>query len=209
MEPLAPWFLDERHFRETAETAPKDGRHVDIDAKAPTKLKIFQALTISNDPRVTYFVISKKVTPAQSRPVTPATVNPGHQSSVKAPVIMPVVAGSDCEGFLFVMRTRMQPLWEKYQSLVVNHGQTFEVDDFRIRVGEVKAGAGGAVQPKEVLVEIEWSCGEEDDAETAETVLNAFWKELKITNPRQQSVKVVGNQRNDRIAQWCEALRLH
>ena len=209
VKPLAPWALDERHFRETAETTPKDGRYTDNDAKAPISVKILQTLTISNDPKFTYFVITERTALAHSQPNAPASANTGHESIVKAPMIMPVAAGPDCEALLFVFRTRMQPLWEKYANLVVNSGQTYEVEDFKIRVGEVRAGAGGAAQAKAVLVEVEWSCDEEDDAETAEVVLGAFWKELKVTNARQQSVKVVGNRIHDRIGQWCEALRLH
>ena len=92
---------------------------------------------------------------------------------------------------------------------MVNNAQAFEIEDFKVRVGEVRAGTGGAVQAKEVLVEVEWRCGEEDDAEVAEAVLSAFWKELNVTSARQQSVKAVRNKKYERIIQWCEALRLH
>ena len=164
---------------------------------------------MSNDPKFTYFVITERMNPPQSHPNTSAIANGGHANVMKAPIIMPVEAGPDCESMLFVFRTRMQPLWEKYANLVVNNGQAFVVGDFRIRVGEVRAGAGGIAQAKAVLVEVEWRCDEEDDAETAEVVLGAFWKELKVMNARQQSVKVVGNKSYDRVSQWCEALRLH
>ena len=210
VKPLAPWALDERHFRETAEPNLRDGRYVDNDPKPPSNVKVLQTLTTSNDPKSTYFVITERVTSAQTQPDMPKSASHGHENIAKAPSIFQVAAGPDCEAFLFVLRTRMQPLWERYTNLVINNGQTFEVEDFEIRIGEVRAGAGAAAQAKEVLVELEWSCGEEDDVETAEAVLEAFWKELKVTNARQQSVRVVGNKtQQERIAQWAEALRLH
>ena len=103
---------------------------------------------------------------------------------------------------------RLGPLWTLRQVLQVSEGYAFEVDDFRIRLGEVKQGQGGPQQTKGIVVELEWLSGDENDWTTAEEVIKSFWSTLDIKGTRDH-IKVPGlGDGFGNIRQWFEALRL-
>ena len=106
-----------------------------------------------------------------------------------------------------LMISRFGPLWTQRQSVQIGNGQAFEAGDFRVKLGEVKQGQGGASQARGTIVELEWMGGDQDDWETAEGVIGAFWKGLDVQGAR-ELIKVAGVQEGfSNVRQWCEVLR--
>jgi len=122
--------------------------------------------------------------------------------------IMAIQPGSHAEDFIQLVITRLGPLWTFRQAVQVIQGQAFEVGDYRIKVGDLKEGHGGAQQVKGTIIEIEWIGGEENDSEAAGEGIRTFWSSLNIEGAR-DFTKVPGHTDEfGTIRQWCEALRL-
>ncbi|KAI9852763.1 MAG: hypothetical protein M1838_005521 [Thelocarpon superellum] len=66
-----------------------------------------------------------------------------------------IAAPSGTDEFSTLLSTKMGPLWTSRQMLIVSNGLAFEVQDFRIRLGEVKQAHGAQVS-RGVVVEVEW-----------------------------------------------------
>ena len=93
----------------------------------------------------------------------------------------------------------------------MQNGQGFEVGDFRVRVGEVRQGMGGAIQGRGVVVELEYLGGGEEgeeDWDTAESAIRAFWAGLGVPGAR-EFIRIQGVEEGwGVIRQWCEVLRM-
>ena len=92
----------------------------------------------------------------------------------------------------------------------------FEVDDFRVWIGEVRqagvGGGGGAAQMgKGAVCEVEWIGGGvdgEEDWEGAGAVIAGFWEGLGVKGGR-RVFEVAGLGEGDGcVRQWCEGLRV-
>lgn len=88
------------------------------------------------------------------------------------------------------------------------NGVAFEIDDFRVRIGEVRlAGVGGQVG-KGAVCEVEWMGGGEEDWEGAGAVIAGFWEGLGVKGGR-RVFEVAGLGEGDGcVRQWCEGLRV-
>lgn len=96
----------------------------------------------------------------------------------------------------------------QWQSVQISNGQAFEAGDFRVRLGEVRQGQGGASQGRGTIIELEWMGGDQNDWETAEGIIGGFWKGLDVQGAR-ELIKVAGVEEGfSNVRQWCEVLRL-
>ena len=136
----------------------------------------------------------------------------GSTSTGEPATIISIPPGGSSEEFIQLMLSKFGPLWQQRQVLGVVNGQAFEVDDFRVRIGEVRqAGGGGAGQMgKGAVCEVEWVGGGEDEAdwEGAGAVIAGFWEGLGVKGAR-RVFEVAGlGQGEGSVRQWCEGLRV-
>jgi hypothetical protein len=122
--------------------------------------------------------------------------------------IMAIQPGPHTEDFIQLVITRLGPLWTFRQAIQVIQGQAFDVGDYRIKVGDLKEGHGGAQQVKGTVIEIENLGGEENDLEAAEEGIRSFWSSLNIEGARDFTKVPRLDDEFGTIRQWCEALRL-
>lgn len=167
-----------------------------------------QVLSLSTYPRSCYIVLTTTSVLSQTRAGTPATSGGVGESGGEPANIIAVPAGPQSEDFIQLVVARLGPLWTLRQVLQVSQGYAFEVDDFRVRLGEVKQGQGGSQQIKGVIIEVEWLSAGENEWTTAEEVIKSFWSTLDIKGARDY-IKPPGLGENfGSIRLWCEALRL-
>lgn len=94
----------------------------------------------------------------------------------------------------------------------MGNGQAFEIDDYRIRVGEVRQSHGGGGQiGRGAICEIDWMGDTDDeddkDMETAVAVIKGFWEGLGIRGARECFWGAGLDKEEGTIRQWCEILR--
>ncbi|KAI9831613.1 MAG: hypothetical protein M1826_003222 [Phylliscum demangeonii] len=123
--------------------------------------RMMQLLTLSHHAGTSYVCIARAGARSSTRPEAGAAAGDGN-APLPTMVAIPHPAAS--EPFTTLLRTRLAPLWTSRQTVVVSHGVVFELDDFTVRVGDVRAaptaGAGIAALPaRGVLVETEWRGG--------------------------------------------------
>ena len=207
LNPGPRWTLEQRLFR----GAPLEGYSSGTIQEDPAKLqssRYLQVLSLSTHPRNNYVVLTSNSAPPQTRAGTPATSASGGESLGEPANIIAIPAGPQSEDFVQLLIARLGPMWALRQTLQVNQGLTFEVDDFRIRLGEVKQGQGSSQQTKGVIVELEWLGEMEIEAVAAEEAIKSFWSSLNIKGARDY-IRIPGLGDNfGSIRQWCEALRL-
>lgn len=123
-----------------------------------------------------------------------------------------IPSGLQSEEMLQLVVGKLSPLWSHRQTLLVGNGLAFEMEDFRVRVGEVRQGQTGLV--KGTVVEVEWLAAadedseEESDCDTAHLVIRAFWDTLGIDGAREvMRVPGSGNKGFDLVNQYCQLLR--
>ncbi|KAI9815485.1 MAG: hypothetical protein M1827_002619 [Pycnora praestabilis] len=170
--------------------------------------------------------------PAPTLITIPHTPPPSSSSSSSSSSAAAESGPNPSDELLQLLSSRLAPLWTHRQTLVVGGGQGvgYEMEDFRVRVGEVRQG--GVQSARGVLVEIEWVGGggggggmdgydgdreDEDgqengdeDWETGEAVIKAFWQGLGIKEGR-EAIRVPGVEGRDGMdvaRQFFEVLRL-
>lgn len=193
-------------MRETPRTAPSTG-----DDK-PSTLRYLQFLNLSHRPGRSYVAIS---TPqAQTRAGTPASsAGDGAGTGGEGPAtIIAIPAGLQSEEMVQLVAGKLSPLWSHRQTLHVGNGVAFEVEDFRVRVGEVRQGQTALV--KGTVVEVEWLAAADADSEedtdwdTAQMGIRAFWDTLGVEGAREVvRVPGSGNKGFDLVGQYCQLLR--
>ncbi|KAI9800027.1 MAG: hypothetical protein M1833_003556 [Piccolia ochrophora] len=130
--PLQRWTLDHRLFRSTttssSTTSPSD---------RPPPPRFLQVLSLSYHPNKSYVCISSSPPPPQTTSSSTATATP------PPPTIIAVPSPSSTEELIQLLTLKMGPLWTSRQTLVVSGGASFEMEDMRVRIGEVKQGGSG------------------------------------------------------------------
>jgi len=160
----------------------------------------------------THVAITTTHPPSQTRAGTPASSNLSAENLSSEPATLASIpAGSASEEFVQLILTKLGPIWQQHQVLSISSGQAFEIDDFKVRVGEIKQGySGGAQMGRGAVCEIEWGGedGEESDWETGECVIRAFWEGLGVKGAR-DCFGVAGLREGDgNVRQWIEILRI-
>lgn len=171
--------------------------------------RYLQLLALSHRPGRSYIVISAPQ--AQTRAGTPASsVGDGAGSEGPATVIA-IPSGLQSEEMLQLVVGKLSPLWSHRQTLLVGNGLAFEMEDFRVRVGEMRQGQ---TLVKGTVVEVEWLAAadedseEESDCDTAQLVIRAFWDTLGIDGAKEiMRVPGSGNKGFDLVNQYCQLLR--
>ena len=123
-----------------------------------------------------------------------------------------IPAGSEIE-FLTLILKKMEPLWAFRQHVRVDFGQAFETEEWRVRVGDVKAVNPARVRGCVVELQVKEIAGDEMDTdwEANEMVLRRFWQKLGIEGAK-EFIRVPGIGENDHFAlprQYIELLRLN
>ena len=197
--PLPRWSLEHRLMRSTV--APSSSS---TSSSVPPAVRYLQLLTVSHLPGRSFVNVS----PAQAQPTS-------QTGTVPAGNMVAIPAGPQTDEFSHFLTAKLAPLWTSRQTLLVQNGFGFEMEDYRVRIGEVKQ-AQAAQAPRGVVVEVEW-LGDGDDGasggETGEMAVQAFWDALELQGGRKY-IKVPGAGGNgkakssDLARQYCELLRL-
>lgn len=179
------------------------------DDKAST-LRYLQFLNLSHRPGRSYVAISAPH--AQTRAGTPSSSVGDGTGSELAATIIAIPAGVQSEEMVQLVAGKLSPLWSHRQTLHVGNGLAFGMEDFRVRVGDLRQGQSALV--KGTVVEIEWLAAadgesqEESDWETSQLVIRAFWDTLGIDGAREViRVPGSGNKGLDLVGQYCQLLR--
>lgn len=98
----------------------------------------------------------------------------------------------------------------------VANGLSYEVGDFRIRVGELRQGMGSSQVLKGIVVEINWAGGggrgeggvSDPMEEEVEGVIKGFWEELGVKDAKEVFQVAGFADGNGTVRQWFEMLRL-
>lgn len=212
--PLPPWSLTHRLFRETP--LPTTLSH--DKSKPPPPSRYLQTLTLSHHAPRTYIAITSTHAPPQTRAGTPADAAWSTSTGGSDPAtLISLPTSPSSEEFITLLLTKYGPLWQQRQILGIVNGQGFEIDDFRVRIGEVRqagggVGGGGPGQMmgigKGAVCEVEWVGGEEGDLEGAGEVIAGFWEGLGVKGGR-KVYEVPGVREGDgSVRQWFEGLRV-
>jgi hypothetical protein len=179
------------------------------DDKASTS-RYLHFLALSHRQGRSYVAISAPQ--AQTRAGTPASSVGDAAGSEGAATVIAIPSGLQSEEMLQLVVGKLSPLWSHRQTLLVGNGLAFEMDDFRVKVGEMRQGQTGLV--KGTVVEVEWLAAadedseEESDGDTAQLVIRAFWNTLGIDGAREvMRVPGSGNKGFDLVSQYCQLLR--
>ncbi|KAI9792182.1 MAG: hypothetical protein M1816_002722 [Peltula sp. TS41687] len=143
---------------------------------------------------------------------------PSQQQRQQQMIAIP--SGTQTEEMALFLRTRLGPLWTSRHTMAVGNGVGFELEDFRVRFGDLRivsrAQTGTGVQGcRGVVLEVVYldgggagdrGAGEQEE----EGVLRAFWERLEVGK-----WSVVGREGGggDGLGLglprlWCEVLRL-
>lgn len=93
-------------------------------------------------------------------------------------------------------------------TLSVSNGLSYRMGEYRVRLGEVRQGAGSGAQLKGIAVELEWTGAEEGEWEIGEAAIRAFWDTVGLKKGR-GVVQIAGWEKGmGTVRQWIEVLRL-
>ncbi|KAI9879788.1 MAG: hypothetical protein M1830_007230 [Pleopsidium flavum] len=205
LTPLPRWTLEHRLMRETPRVATSAG-----DDKGST-LRYLQFLNLSHHPSQSYVAIAAPQ--AQTRAGTPASSVGDGASGEGAATIVAIPSGVQSEEMVQLVVGKLGPLWSHRQTLHVSNGTAYEMEDFHVRLGELRQGQ--SAQIKGVVAEVEWLGGgdsgseEEADWDTTELVIRAFWDALGLEGAREFiRVPELGKGRFDLVSQYCQLLRV-
>lgn len=175
--PLGRWSLDHKLFRETASLAAS------FDNRTPlsNQIRYLQTLTLSHRPGRSFFAISEP-------PTADGKANGQNDLPVSIRTISSTVSAFE------VAERGMGPLWMHRQTLQVMQGAAYEIDEFRIRVGDLRQ-ITPRQQMRGTVVEIEWigngegNDDKEEDLEGGEVLIQAFWENLGMEFGEKQIVR--------------------
>lgn len=217
------WGLACHLFRETPSSAQGGATLNGPDNRQSIgRQRVLQILTLSHHIPKTYVMIAASQAAPQARVGTPvASQQNGEEAKSKEPAtIISIPSGSQKEEFVQLIATKFGPLWQLRQVLHVAHGATFEVGDFRIRIGDLKPGApsaGNTQKPRGAVCEIEWIDTENTQPartfgyqetywQIAEPIIKEFWDSLEVNGARQVfSVADLGDELST-ARQWFDIL---
>ncbi|KAK4691593.1 hypothetical protein P7C71_g5435, partial [Lecanoromycetidae sp. Uapishka_2] len=205
---LPPWSLYHRLFRETPTAVPNGS-----EKGKSSGPRFLQVLSLQHHAPRTYVAITATTSPSQTRAGTPASSHSAETAAGEPATIISIPSGPPTEEFIQLIISKFGTLWQHRQVLTVTNGQSFEIGDFRIRVGEMRQGGGGGQMTRGAICEIEWVGGDEEgdketDWDTAETTIRGFWEGLGIRGAR-SVFDVPGLALGESsVRQWCEILRV-
>ena len=132
--------------------------------------------------------------------------------TVPAADIISLPAGQSTDDFTQLLISRLGSLWQQRQSSAVIDGLGYEVGDFRVKVGELRQGIGGAQLVRGVVVEVTHRVedgGGEDIGQTQD-MITAFRDELGIDGAREYKGDEEGKveDRFEVVKLWSELLVL-
>lgn len=222
--PLPPWTLSCRLFRETPSSVQPSQLSDNLTKGKPTGQRVLQIISLSHHAPRTYVAITKLPSSSQTRGGTPALSQQGSEAAAsgETATINSIPVGSATEDFTQLIASKFGPLWQPRQALHVNNGATFEVGDFKVRVGELKQGyAGGTQMGRGAVCEIEWiasqdsrergtggSKSEGEDWKSTQRIILEFWSTLAIKGAREVLLVPGMDDGDGSVRQWCEVLRL-
>ena len=219
--PQPPWSLSCRLFRETPSSAQSSQTSSSLDGK-PTSQRILQILSLSHHAPRTYVAITTTHASQHTKVGTPASSQQSSEAVVSGEpaTVISIPVGGVTEEFTQLVASKFGPLWQPRLALHVINGATFEVGDFKIRVGEVKQGYGGGTQTaRGAVCEIEWTAAEgvrqgspaknEGEAwNSAEPIIREFWGALEVKGAREVMLVPGIGDGDGSVRQWCEILRI-
>lgn len=199
-------------FRET----PKDAQTaVDKGKLVGSGQRYLQILALSHHTPRTYVAVTTTNAPSQTRAGTPASSNisAGAEAASGEPAtVISIPSGRASEEFIQLIVSKFAPSWQQRQTLNVNNGYAFEIGDFRVRIGDLRQGAGGGAQMgKGVVVEIQWigsGGGGEEDWDSAEAVIGSFWDSLGVRGARKVFWVPGLGEGEGSVRQWCDIMRI-
>lgn len=134
-----------------------------------------------------------------------------------AATISSIASGQATDEFVQFLANKLAPLWTVSKIASVVNGLSFEVGDFRIRVGELRQGIGSSLVLRGIIVEINWAGdggggeggGDSDGMEEeSEGVIKGFWEPLGVKGWKEVFQVAGSAEGNGRVRQWFEMLRL-
>lgn len=142
-------------------------------------------------------------------------------SGETAATIASIASGQATDEFVQFLATKLAPLWTMLKMARVANGLSYEVGDFRIRVGELRQGMGSSQVLRGIIVEINWAGdggggvggrgegGVSDRTEDeVEGVIKGFWEELGVKGAKEVFQVAGFAEGNGTVRQWFEMLRL-
>ncbi|KAL9583521.1 MAG: hypothetical protein Q9212_002661 [Teloschistes hypoglaucus] len=191
---LPNWTLKQRLFRSTAVSSG------DPTATKPRDSRCLQIISLPGHPRDSYAVINPAEQPA-------ATEGP---PATGAATVISIPTGPSTDELNQLLLTRLGSLWQPRQSYSVADGLSYQVGDFRIRVGEVRQGIGGSQLVRGVTIEIALISQRDDGVESreeTEQMIMSFWEGLGLTGAKNFfSDRERGDFEDVRL--WCRMLTL-
>ncbi len=213
-QPEGRWSLEHRLMRETLPSSA-------VEDSTTHALRYCQILTFSHHEGKSYVCISAPQPQTGAQGSTSTPLPDGGNDRRQAGTLVTVPQGQTGE-LVQLMTLKMGPLWTQRQTLHVSNGFSYELQDFKVRLGEVKQGQNAT--HKGVIAELEWLAGsasdtfdkesntEIDDWEAGEVVISALWEGLDIPGSREMiRAPGVGQEQGkgmDLARQYCEILRL-
>lgn len=134
-----------------------------------------------------------------------------------AATISSIASGQATDEFVQFLANKLAPLWTVSKIASVVNGMSFEVGDFRIRVGELRQGIGSSLVLRGIVVEINWAGdggggeggGDSDGMEEeSEGVIKGFWEPLGVKGWKEVFQVAGSAEGNGKVRQWFEMLRL-
>lgn len=179
LEPLPPWTLEHRLFREA------------VPGPGQSSTGYLQLLSLSHHDGNSYIGITKpEKGDASLGPATIATV--------------PTDSGSD--EFAHLVVNRFAPLWVRKQATMVTDGEAYEIETIRIRFGEIREAKLGQNHIRGTIVEVQWT-GDDEDA-LAKDSLRQFWSELGFTGAKEFMQTSAQDDSFGSVRKWLEVMRL-
>jgi hypothetical protein len=213
--PLGRWGLEQKLFRESINLAA--GQDSNRAPSSAQTLRYVQVLNFTYRPRKNYFATSlRRASIGQNGSLANGSVNGQKDDLISIKTISRPEFGTE-DGF-DVTEKFMGPMWAHRQTLQVYQGVAYEIDEFRVRVGDLRQLAPRQ-QVKGTVVEIQWVRSEDGDEEAedemmGEVLIKGFWKKFGMELGEKQVVKEfvrmprVQNEEIGLVKQWVELLRL-
>ncbi|KAI9736985.1 MAG: hypothetical protein M1834_000574 [Cirrosporium novae-zelandiae] len=204
-QPAGVWRLEHRLFRETTSLLAGP------DERNSSSLRYLQVLQMSQFPDRSYIAVTPNTSQAPQIP------NPSNDNaSAEGMTICAMPSGSSAEEMMQLIVTKMGALWTRKQGLQVAQGYIFEVEDYKIRLGDIKQPQNGHVRG--CVIDIEWAPAQADkgenndielDVASGQAAIRSFWQGLDVPGAKEFiNVPGLGKGDFDLVRQYLEMLRL-
>ena len=203
--PLQRWVLEHRLFRDAPNQAIASSA---VDEKPKPGPRYLQMLALSHYPGHSFIAVTRTQAASQTRAGTPASSHISADGSGESATLISIPSGPQSDDFLHLVGSKMGPIWMQRPTLSVSNGLSYRMGEYRVRLGEVRQGAGSGAQLKGIAVELEWTGAEEGEWEIGEAAIRAFWDTVGLKKGR-GVVQIAGWEKGmGTVRQWIEVLRL-